>query len=36
VPSDDYGVVEDIHLVINHILVEHFKARLGAEQLCVV
>jgi len=28
VPSDDYGVVEDVHLVINHILVKHFKARL--------
>ena len=28
VPSDDYGVVEDVHLVINHILVDHFKARL--------
>jgi D-sedoheptulose 7-phosphate isomerase len=28
VPSDDYGVVEDVHLIINHILVDHFKARL--------
>jgi D-sedoheptulose 7-phosphate isomerase len=36
VPSDDYGVVEDAHLIINHILVEHFKARLASEQLCVV
>jgi D-sedoheptulose 7-phosphate isomerase len=36
VPSNDYGVVEDAHLIINHILVEHFKARLAAEQLHVV
>ncbi len=28
VPSDDYGIVEDVHLIINHILVDHFKARL--------
>lgn len=36
VPSDDYGVVEDVHLVINHILVDYFKARLAAEVRCVV
>jgi D-sedoheptulose 7-phosphate isomerase len=36
VPSDHYGVVEDAHLIINHILVEHFKASLAAGQLCVV
>lgn len=29
VPSDDFGVVEDIHLVINHILVDYFKAQLA-------
>jgi D-sedoheptulose 7-phosphate isomerase len=28
VPSHDYGVVEDIHLVINHVLVEYFRAHL--------
>jgi D-sedoheptulose 7-phosphate isomerase len=28
VPSRDYGVIEDCHLVINHALVEHFKKRL--------
>jgi D-sedoheptulose 7-phosphate isomerase len=36
VPSDDYGVVEDVHLVINHILVDYFKARLADELRCVV
>jgi D-sedoheptulose 7-phosphate isomerase len=29
VPSSDYGVVEDVHLIINHILVEHFQLRLA-------
>ena len=28
VPSDHYGVVENAHLIINHILVDYFKARL--------
>ncbi len=32
VDSRDYGVVEDAHLVINHILVEHFRQRLADEQ----
>ena len=36
VPSDDYGVVEDVHLVINHILVDHFKARLEEARPWVV
>jgi D-sedoheptulose 7-phosphate isomerase len=36
VPSDDYGVVEDVHLVINHILVDYFKARLAGEVPCFV
>jgi D-sedoheptulose 7-phosphate isomerase len=26
--SHDYGVVEDAHLIINHILVDYFRARL--------
>jgi D-sedoheptulose 7-phosphate isomerase len=30
--SDDYGVVEDAHLIINHILVEYFRSRLASEQ----
>jgi D-sedoheptulose 7-phosphate isomerase len=29
VASDDYGIVEDIHLVVNHMLVEHFRLRLA-------
>jgi D-sedoheptulose 7-phosphate isomerase len=28
VAASDYGIVEDVHLVINHILVEHFQRRL--------
>lgn len=31
VDSADYGVVEDAHLVINHILVEYFRQRLADE-----
>ena len=29
VPSNHYGIVEDVHLIINHILVEHFQRRLA-------
>jgi D-sedoheptulose 7-phosphate isomerase len=29
VPSNDYGVVEDLHLVINHILVDFFRDQLA-------
>jgi D-sedoheptulose 7-phosphate isomerase len=36
IPSDDYGVVEDIHLIVNHILVKHFKARLDEARPWVV
>ncbi len=32
VGSSDYGVVEDAHLIINHILVEYFRKRLAEEQ----
>jgi len=32
VPSSDYGVVEDVHLVVNHILVEYFRGRLADER----
>ena len=31
VDSSDYGVVEDAHLVLNHILVEYFQQRLADE-----
>ena len=30
VPSHDFGIVEDMHLAINHILVEHFRAYLAS------
>jgi D-sedoheptulose 7-phosphate isomerase len=36
VPSDHYGVVEDIHLIVNHILVDYFKACLAETRPCVV
>jgi D-sedoheptulose 7-phosphate isomerase len=36
VSSDHYGVVEDVHLIVNHILVEYFKARLAEAQPCTV
>jgi D-sedoheptulose 7-phosphate isomerase len=36
VPSDHYGVVEDVHLIINHILVDYFKARLAEEEPWIV
>jgi D-sedoheptulose 7-phosphate isomerase len=32
IDSDDYGVVEDAHLIVNHILVEHFRQRLATER----
>ncbi|TMM27841.1 MAG: SIS domain-containing protein [Actinobacteria bacterium] len=35
VPIDHYGIVEDVHLIINHILVDYFKARLAEEQSCL-
>lgn len=36
VPSQHYGVVEDVHLVINHMLVEYFRSRLASERAWVV
>ena len=36
VESFSYGIVEDLHLVVNHILVEHFQARLAQERAWVV
>jgi D-sedoheptulose 7-phosphate isomerase len=32
VESSHYGIVEDLHLVINHVLVDHFKERLADER----
>jgi D-sedoheptulose 7-phosphate isomerase len=31
IDSDNYGVVEDAHLIVNHMLVEHFRQRLAEE-----
>jgi D-sedoheptulose 7-phosphate isomerase len=36
VPSDHYGIVEDVHLIINHILVDHFRRRLAEDAGWVV
>lgn len=36
VPCDHYGVVEDVHLIVNHILVDHFRAHLAQTRPCVV
>lgn len=36
VPSEHYGVIEDVHLVINHILVDYFKSKLADELPWVV
>jgi D-sedoheptulose 7-phosphate isomerase len=32
VPCDHYGVVEDVHLIINHILVDYFVHRLAEDR----
>jgi D-sedoheptulose 7-phosphate isomerase len=32
VDSEDYGVIEDAHLILNHILVEYFHERLRRER----
>lgn len=36
VPSDHYGVIEDVHLIINHIIVDYFKSKLLDEEPWVV
>src|SRR4051794_25541465 len=36
VPCDHYGVVEDVHLIINHILVDYFGRRLAEDCVWVV
>lgn len=36
VPSEHYGVIEDVHLIINHILVDYFKTKLVNELPWVV
>ncbi len=32
VPSSEYGIVEDLHLVVDHMLTAYFKERLRAEE----
>lgn len=36
VPSTEYGVVEDVHLIINHMLVDFFRNRLAQDRPWVV
>lgn len=36
VPCDHYGVIEDVHLIINHILVDYFSRRLAEDRGWVV
>lgn len=36
VPSDHYGVVEDVHLIVNHILVDYFRTHLAETRPHVV
>jgi D-sedoheptulose 7-phosphate isomerase len=36
VPSDHYGIIEDVHLVINHIIVDYFKQKLAEERAWAV
>ncbi len=36
VPSDHYGVIEDAHLIINHIFVDYFRFRLAQDRAWVV
>jgi D-sedoheptulose 7-phosphate isomerase len=31
IPVHDYGIVEDLHMVLDHILTEYFRARLDAD-----
>jgi phosphoheptose isomerase len=36
IPSHDYGVVEDLHLIINHMLVQYFRDHLAETQAWMV
>lgn len=31
VPSDDYGSIEDMHMILDHVLTDYFRERLDAE-----
>lgn len=32
VPSDEYGLIEDLHMVLNHVLTGYFQRRLDCEE----
>jgi D-sedoheptulose 7-phosphate isomerase len=36
VPSRHYGIIEDVHLTVNHLLVDHFQLRLADEHPWIV
>jgi len=36
VRSDHYGIIEDVHLIINHIIVDYFKEKLADERAWAV
>ena len=36
VPANDYGIVEDVHMVLDHILTEYFQARLELDHVAGV
>ena len=36
VSSSHYGVIEDVHLIINHMLVDYFKSRLAEDEPWIV
>lgn len=36
VPSDDYGLIEDMHMILDHVLTGYFKTRLEQEELAAV
>lgn len=33
VPASDYGIVEDLHMVLDHVLTAYFRTRLDQEEL---
>jgi D-sedoheptulose 7-phosphate isomerase len=33
VPASDYGIVEDIHMILDHVLTEYFRGRLDDDSL---
>jgi len=32
VPSDNYGYIEDVHMILNHLVTDYFKRVLGSNQ----